>query len=153
MKAKFSLAVALSHQAELIILDEPTSGLDPVFRRELLDILADLMQDETRSILFSSHITSDLDRIADYITFINRGKLVFSLEKDEVFATYGLVKGSVNLLTEELKKKLIGLRMSPYGFEGLTDNVRNANQIFQGKALVEKASLEDIMLYTVKGEI
>ena len=75
---KFSLAIALSHNAELIIMDEPTAGLDPVFRSELLDILYNIIQDENVSIFFSTHITTDLEKIADYITFINKGKLVFS---------------------------------------------------------------------------
>ncbi|MCY9534817.1 ABC transporter ATP-binding protein, partial [Paenibacillus thiaminolyticus] len=90
MKVKLSLAVALSHEAELLIMDEPTSGLDPVFRRELLDLLADMMQDERNSIIFSTHITTDLDRIADYIAFINRGKLVFNEAKDEVLDRYAI---------------------------------------------------------------
>lgn len=153
MKAKFSLAMALSHNAELIILDEPTSGLDPVFRRELLDIFAELIQDETRSILFSTHITSDLDRTADHITFINNGSLVFCMEKDEVFAAYGMIKGSPELLDVETRKLFIGLRNTPYGFEGLTADVDQVRSLFDGRALVEKASLEDIMLYTVKGEV
>ncbi|EEG78812.1 ABC transporter ATP-binding protein [Dethiobacter alkaliphilus] len=152
MKAKFALAVALSHHAELIILDEPTSGLDPVFRRELLDIFAEMIEDGTRSILFSTHITSDLDRTADYITFINNGKLIFSLEKDAVFETYALVKGSSELLDTEMKKQFVGLRNSPYGFEGLTADADAARRMFDGRALIEKASLEEIMLYTVKGE-
>ncbi|MCW3489445.1 ABC transporter ATP-binding protein [Dethiobacter alkaliphilus] len=152
MKAKFALAVALSHHAELIILDEPTSGLDPVFRRELLDIFAEMIEDGTRSILFSTHITSDLDRTADYITFINNGKLIFSLEKDTVFETYALVKGSSELLDTEMKKQFVGLRNSPYGFEGLTADADATRRMFDGRALIEKASLEEIMLYTVKGE-
>jgi len=93
MLMKFALPIALSHHAELIIMDEPTSGLDPVFRRELLDILSALIQDEKKSILFSTHVTSDLERIADYITFINRGKVVFSRTRDEIFEKYGVVKG------------------------------------------------------------
>lgn len=93
MKIKYSLAVALSHEADLLIMDEPTSGLDPVFRRELLDLLADMIQDETRSIIFSTHITTDLERIADYITFIHQGKLVFYEAKDDVLERYTIVKG------------------------------------------------------------
>ncbi|MGI6227915.1 MAG: ABC transporter ATP-binding protein, partial [Peptococcales bacterium] len=94
MKTKFSLAFALSHHAELIIMDEPTSGLDPVFRNEILEILADLLQDENKGVIFSTHITSDLDKIADYITFINKGKLVFSKTKDEILDNYAVVKGT-----------------------------------------------------------
>lgn len=95
---KLSLALALCHNAELIIMDEPTSGLDPVFRSELSDILCSVIQDENVSIFFSTHITTDLEKIADYITFINKGKLVFSRTKDEIIENYGIVKGSKGLL-------------------------------------------------------
>src|SRR5699024_12316571 len=93
MKMKFSLGIALSHNAELIIMDEPTSGLDPIFRREILDILYDIIQDESKSIFFSTHITTDLEKIADYITFINEGKIVFSQPKDDILDKYAVVKG------------------------------------------------------------
>ena len=92
MKMKFAIAIAISHHPELIILDEPTSGLDPIFRRELLDILLDIIQDENKSIFFSTHITTDLEQVADYITFMNNGELIFSKEKDEIFDQYLLVK-------------------------------------------------------------
>ena len=92
-RMKFALALALSHHAELIVLDEPTSGLDPVFRRELLDELQELLQDERTSILFSTHITADLDRIADYVTLLQDGRVVFSEAKDDILDRWGLVKG------------------------------------------------------------
>lgn len=104
MKMKFSLAVALSHNADLIIMDEPTSGLDPVFRREILDILYNVIQDETKSIFFSTHITTDLEKIADYITFINKGSIVFSETKDEVLENYSVVKGGTDLLDRDTKR-------------------------------------------------
>jgi ABC-2 type transport system ATP-binding protein len=151
MKTKFSLAMALSHNAELIIMDEPTSGLDPVFRREILDILRELLQDEDKSVLFSSHITSDLDRIADYITFINKGKIVFSAERNAILENYGLVKGSNDLLNQELVPEFVGIRHTSVGFEALTADLPVARNFFKDRALVEKATLEDIMLYTVKG--
>jgi ABC-2 type transport system ATP-binding protein len=90
---KFSLVIALSHRADLYILDEPTSGLDPIFRSELLDILVEIIQDENKSVFLSTHLTTDLDKIADYITFINRGELVFCESKDEIMERYALVKG------------------------------------------------------------
>jgi ABC-2 type transport system ATP-binding protein len=152
MKAKFSLAAALSHHAELIILDEPTSGLDPVFRQELLEIFSELIEDESHSILFSTHITGDLERIADYITFINNGQLIFNMDKDTVFESYAIVKGSLELLNEEMQNYLVGVRKNPYGFEGLTANAREVQKQFGEQILIEKASLEDIMLYTVKGD-
>lgn len=152
MKMKFSLVIALSHHADLLLLDEPTSGLDPIFRSELLDILAEIIQDENKSIFLSTHLTADLDKIADYITFINRGELVFCEGKDAIMERYALVKGDNELLDEELKREFIGINQSKYGFTGLTRDVQRVRQVFGSSVLIEKASLEDIMLYTVRGE-
>ncbi|MDD2556622.1 MAG: ABC transporter ATP-binding protein [Syntrophaceticus sp.] len=152
MKMKFSLVIALSHHAELFVLDEPTSGLDPIFRSELLDILVEIIQDENKSVFLSTHLTTDLDKIADYITFINRGELVFSESKDEIMERYALVKGGNELLDEELKKEFVGINQSKYGFAGLTRDLNRIRQVFGDSVLIEKASLEDIMLYTVRGE-
>ncbi|MCF6462129.1 ABC transporter ATP-binding protein [Clostridium sp. Cult1] len=151
MKMKFSLAIALSHNADLIIMDEPTSGLDPVFRREILDILYSIIQDENKSIFFSTHITTDLEKIADYITFINKGKVVFSKSKDEVLESYVIVKGGIDLLNMDTRKEFIGLRETKVGFEGLTDNIAKIKKIFGNNILIEKATLEDIMVYSVRG--
>ncbi|MDY6826972.1 MAG: ABC transporter ATP-binding protein [Bacillota bacterium] len=151
MKTKFSLVIALSHEAELIIMDEPTSGLDPVFRREILDILRELLQDEQKSVLFSTHITSDLDRIADYITFINEGNVIFTDERTAILDCYALVKGSAELLTDEMRREFVGVRESEFGFEALTEDLVKTRRRFGDKVVVEKATLEDIMLYTVKG--
>ena len=151
MKMKFSLAIALSHNADLIIMDEPTSGLDPVFRREILDILYNIIQDDSKSIFFSTHITTDLEKIADYITFINKGKIVFSKPKDEVLENFVIVKGGTDLLNRDTRKEFIGLRETKVGFEVLVDNKDKVNKIFGSKVLIEKASLEDIMVYSVRG--
>lgn len=151
MKIKFSLAIALSHEAELLIMDEPTSGLDPVFRRELLDLLADMMLEEKNSIIFSTHITTDLDRIADYIAFINRGKLVFNEAKDDVLNRYAIVKGGQELLDADIRKEFVGIRETSVGFEGLVDNKFTAKQLFGSYVVMDKPSLEDIMYFTVKG--
>jgi ABC-2 type transport system ATP-binding protein len=150
MTMKYALAIALSHHAELIIMDEPTSGLDPVFRRELLDILSGIIQDERKSILFSTHVTSDLEKTADYITFIHKGELVFSSTKDEVFENYGVIKAGKEFLTAENSKFFSGIRESKYGFEALTSNIREAHRKFKVGAVVEKATLEDIMFFTEK---
>lgn len=122
MKMKFSLAVALSHNAELLIMDEPTSGLDPVVRSELLDILSDLMQDENKGVFFSTHITSDLDKIADYITFINNGEIVFSTTKDDILDNFGLVKGPKELIFDNNLYEFVGMRENQYGFEALVQD-------------------------------
>jgi ABC-2 type transport system ATP-binding protein len=151
MKTKFSLAVALSHGAELIIMDEPTSGLDPVFRREILDILLELLQDEQKSVLFSTHITSDLDRIADYITFINQGEIVFSEQRGIILEKYGLVRGSSELLNDTIRAQFVGMRKTSFGFEALTRDRQKAGSLLKERAVVERAALEEIMLYTVKG--
>ena len=150
MKMKFSLAVALCHKADLIIMDEPTSGLDPVFRREILDILYDVIQDENKSIFFSTHITTDLEKTADYITFINDGKIVFSKSKDEILESYAIIKGGNDLLNSESRKEFIGLRETHVGFEGLCENPQKLKKIFGSDLIIERPTLEDIMVYSVR---
>lgn len=151
MKMKYALSIALSHDAELILMDEPTSGLDPVFRSEILDILYELIQDEKKSVFFSTHITTDLEKIADYITFINNGKIVFSKSKDEVLESYGVIKGEKELLNSETKKLFVGIRENNYGFEALTDDIQKVKRNLKGNIVIERPSLDDIMVYTVKG--
>ncbi|WP_304519315.1 ABC transporter ATP-binding protein [Clostridium estertheticum] len=151
MKIKYSLAIALSHKAELILMDEPTSGLDPVFRSELLQILRFIIQDENKSIFFSTHITTDLEKVADSITFINKGKIVFSDSKDDILEKYKIVKGDRSLITDNTKREFIGINESSFGFEALTDNTERIKKVIGKDILIERASLEDIMVYTVKG--
>ncbi|AKG34931.1 ABC transporter ATP-binding protein [Paenibacillus durus] len=151
MKMKFSLAVALSHDADLLLMDEPTAGLDPVFRRELLDLLGEQILDENKSIVFSTHNTTDLDRIADYIVFMNRGKVVFNDNKDKILERYVLVKGGRELLDKDVLKYFVGVREGAHGFEALAPDRREAERAFQGNALLEAPTLEDIMYFTVKG--
>lgn len=151
MKMKFSLGIALSHNADLIIMDEPTSGLDPVFRREILDVLYSIIQDENKSIFFSTHITTDLEKIADYITFINKGKIVFSKSKDEVLESYGVIKGGKDLLDRDTRKEFISIRETNVGFEGLAENPQKLKRLFGNEVLIEKPTLEDIMVYSVRG--
>lgn len=151
MKMKFALALGLSHHADLIIMDEPTSGLDPRFRREILDILYDVIQDENKSIFFSTHITTDLDKIADYITFIDEGEMVFSKSKNEILETYAMVKGGNDLLDANIRKKFIGLRETAVGFEGLTKNIKDVKNILGNKVIFEIPTLEDIMIYSKRG--
>lgn len=150
MKVKYKLACALSHHAEIFILDEPTSGLDPVFRHELCNIFQEIIADGDKSILFSTHITSDLENIADYITFINNGKIVFSKEKDLIMENYGLIKGykdQKHLLKNNINLKIIDSTM---GFSALTDNIKSFQKNNKG-FIIEQASIEDIMLHEVKG--
>ncbi|WP_304519453.1 ABC transporter ATP-binding protein [Clostridium estertheticum] len=151
MKIKYSLAIALSHKAELILMDEPTSGLDPVFRSELLQILRFIIQDENKSIFFSTHITTDLEKVADSITFINNGKIVFSDSKDDILEKYKIVKGDRSIINANTKQEFIGINESSFGFEALTDNAERIKKVIDKDILIERASLEDIMVYTVKG--
>lgn len=146
MKTKFALALALSHGAELVLLDEPTSGLDPVVRRELLDILAGLLQDERVSILFSSHITADLEKTADFVTFLRDGRVVFSSPKDDVMTGWAVVKGGREILDAEARAFFEGIRVREHGFEALTSRVPEARHRFGDRVVIDPASLEDIMV-------
>jgi ABC-2 type transport system ATP-binding protein len=152
MKTKFSLALALCHEAELILLDEPTSGLDPVFRRELLERLSAIIQDERRSVLFSTHITSDLERIADYITFLRGGEIVFSAPKDEVLERWAIARGGEELLDPGLRPLFRAVRRGPHGVEALTANAAEARRRLNSHTVIERASLEDIMVLMEKGD-
>lgn len=148
MRMKLMIAVAFSHEAKLLILDEPTSGLDPVARDEFLDILRDYIEDEEKSVIFSSHITSDIEKIADYITYINNGKIIFTGEKDEFLEKYCIIKGGKEDITESQKKEIIGLRIHSTGFEGLIELKKAVG--FSSKVIIEKASLDEIMIYMNK---
>ncbi|MEN1936738.1 ABC transporter ATP-binding protein [Paenibacillus sp. 102] len=148
MQMKASLALALSHHAELIIMDEPTAGLDPIFRRELLNLLHELMLDGNRTIFFSTHITTDLDRIADFIAFLKKGNLIFNQSIHEVEENYALVKGGTDLLDRDTEKAFMHIHRAPTGFEALTNNVAEVKQIFGNEVMIERASLEDIMYYS-----
>jgi ABC-2 type transport system ATP-binding protein len=150
-KKKFALAVALSHKADLLILDEPTSGLDPVFRSELLKRLSAFIQDEGKSVLFSTHITSDLERIADFITFIRGGEIVFSLPRDQILGAWAVVKGGPELLAAENRDLFKGIRQGTYGVAALTAAAGDARRRLGRDAVIEAATLEDIMFYMTKG--
>src|SRR5690554_3135068 len=153
MQMKFSLVMALSHHAELLIMDEPTSGLDPVVRREILQVLLEIMQDEKKGIFFSTHITSDLEKVADYITFINRGKIVLSTTKDYLLENYGLVKGKKELLKQAEVNSLIGIKENKFGFEALTKDRAKARKIYGNKVIIDKPTLEDIMFFQIDKEV
>ena len=148
-RTKAALALALAHHAELLVLDEPTSGLDPVFRRELLDRLAAYVSDGLASVLFSTHITSDLGRMADYITFIRDGRLVFSSTREEVFDRWVVVRGDPGVLDEATRSLFAGVEVGAHAFTGLTDDAPRARTHLAGRDIViEPATLDDIMCYT-----
>lgn len=147
MQMKLMLACALSRETKLLLLDEPTSGLDPVTRDDFLEILQEYIQDGERSVLFSTHITSDLDQVADYITFLNNGELVFAGSVDELREKYRVIKGNPEDLTADLQEKIIGLRKTGVGFEGLiaTQNAPG-NQEF----ILDVPSINDVVVYVGK---
>lgn len=152
MKVKLAFAVALSHKAELLILDEATSGLDPIIRDDILDILIDFVQDENHSVLVSSHITSDLEKVADYITFLNKGKLVFSQLKDELVDNYGVISCGAMIFDNLDKSEIIAYRKEDYQYKVLVKNRHIAEKKYP-KAIVTPAAIEEIMLFYVKGEM
>lgn len=148
MQMKLMLACAFSHDAKLLILDEPTSGLDPVTRDEFLEILQEYIKDGERSVLFSTHITSDLERVADYITLINQGRMIYTGSMEELISSYKLIKGKSRDLTTELEKNILGLRKTNMGFEGLV----TAKEATQYKhCVIDTATIDDIIICISKG--
>ena len=145
-KTKFALAMALSHGADLLIMDEPTAGLDPVFRRELLKRLSALLQDEGKSILFSTHITSDLERVADVITFIRGGEIVFSLTRDELLDGWAVVRGDEQVIRELDPGLLKGLRHRAFGVEALVSDGDAARRVVGSRAVVDRITLDEVMV-------
>lgn len=150
MKMKFSIVMALSHHPRLLLMDEPTSGLDPVFRRELLELLLEWMEQGDRTILYSTHVTTDLDRAADYVLFLHEGQVLFHREKDQLFDTYAIVKGDSRLLDDDVRQMFIGIRETEVGFEGLVRDRAEAMEAFGREAAFERPSLEDIMFYSTR---
>ncbi len=145
MKMKLSIAVALSHDSEILIMDEATSGLDPIVREEILDIFLDFIQDETHSIFMSSHIISDLEKICDYITFIHKGRIIFSEAKDVLIDNYGILKCSEEELKEVSPEAIKGIRKNKFGIEALV-----LKDEISVRHVVDRANIEDIMLFYVK---
>ena len=148
MKMKLMIAIALAHKPELLILDEPTSGLDPVARDELLDILSDYILDENRGILFSTHITADVERIADYVTILHNGTVWFTGSKDDLTESYAVVKGDEDAIPEGLKERMIGFHSYRNGFEAMirTEDMRSLPETL----VCEKASIDEILVYIAK---
>ncbi|MBU3128938.1 ABC transporter ATP-binding protein [Clostridium tagluense] len=150
MRMKFALTLALSHEADLLIMDEPTSGLDPLIRNQFMNILTDYMKKGGKSVFFSTHITSDLDKIADMIILINNGKILFEEEKDTLMDTHRLVKGDSKDLTVETRKLFLNIQETGFGFMGITNKLSQVQESIKD-ILVERPSIEDIMLGYVEG--
>lgn len=146
MKMKLAIAVAMSHHAKLLILDEATSGLDPIARDEILTIFFEFTRKEDHSILISSHIVSDLEKLCDYIAFLHKGKMVFCEEKDRILERYGMIHCKKSALEVLDKTAIKGKRETAYGIDALVERSRMPKGTY-----VEKATMEDIILFMVKG--
>lgn len=151
MKMKVALAVALSHHAKLLVLDEATSGLDPIVREEILDMLLGFIKDENHSVLMSSHITSDLEKIADHIVFIHDGKVILNKPKDELRYQYGIIKCKESQFDTLDKKEILAYRKQDYEWQVLISNRETAQKKYP-EIVIDPATIDDIMLLYVRGE-
>ncbi len=150
MRKKLEIVTALSHHPKLLILDEPTSGLDPVARSEVIDIFQDFIQDDDCSILLSSHITTDLERIADYITFINDGEIVLSKTCDELLEQYGIVKCGEKEFKKIDKKDYIKYKKNAHEYDVLIENKKEFKKKYNVQ-VIDKITLDDLMVLMIKG--
>lgn len=151
MKMKLCIAVALSHRPKLLILDEATSGLDPVMRDDILDVFLEFVQDEEHSILISSHITTDLEKVADSITFIHQGKVLFCKAKDELRYQYGIIRCGAAAFDEIDKSEILAYQKEDYQWNVLVADKEKARRRYKN-AVVDDAAIDDILLLYVKGE-
>ena len=151
MKMKLCIAVALSHRPKLLILDEATSGLDPVMRDDILDVFLEFVQDEEHSIMISSHITTDLEKVADTITFIHQGKVLFCKAKDELLYHYGIIRCGAAIFDEIYKSEILAYRKEDYQWNVLVADKEKARRRYKN-AVVDDAAIDDILLLYVKGE-
>lgn len=148
MKMKLSIAAALSHNTRLLILDEATSGLDPIIRNEMLDLFRNFIEDEKHAIFLSSHITSDIEKISDYIILIHKGKLILTENKDEMIYNYGVVKCTQEQLSMIPQEIIIGMERGRFGNSVL---VKDKKRLEGTNLVIDRASVEDILVYMVKG--
>lgn len=150
MNKKLEIASALSHKPKLLILDEPTSGLDPVVRNEILDIFLEYVQDESNTILFSTHITSDLEHIADKIVFLDKGNLLMNESRDDILDNYGILKCSINDFKSIDESDIITYKKNKYEYQILVSN-RNKIKNKYKNYIVDKITLEELMVLIIKG--
>lgn len=151
MKMKLSIAIALSHHSKLLILDEATSGLDPMVRDEILDIFLEFIQEEDHTILLSSHIISDIEKIADYVTFIHKGKIVFSESKDDLIYQYGIIHCRKEDVAALDRSYVVGIRENSFGADVMIRN-KEAFQRLYHQYNVDRTSIEEIMLFVSRGK-
>lgn len=150
MRKKVEIATALSHHPKLLILDEPTSGLDPIVRNEVLDLFLNFIKDEEHTILLSTHITSDLEHIADHIIFIDKGKKILDKTRDDIFDNYGILKCDIDKFNNIDKKDYITYKKNKYGYDILIDNILSCKKKYKD-CVIDKITLEDLMILMIKG--
>lgn len=148
---KFELVMVLSHHPKLIIMDEPTANLDPLVRNEFLEILQEHIEKEEATVFYSTHITSDLDKVADFLIFIYEGNIILSGNKEDILENHKIIRGNKELLDVDTKKELISYTENSFGFNGMTSNVKNAYEVFGEEVVYDNANLEDILMYYTKG--
>ena len=151
MKMKFLISTALAHRPKLLILDEATSGLDPVVRDEILDMLLEFIQDENHGVLMSSHITSDLEKVADYITFIHKGEVFLSDEKDQIMESYGIIRCAPEDMKKIPKEYILGVNQGMYRMDILISDRKGMKEAYP-ELVVDPIRLEDILIFKVKGD-
>lgn len=148
---KFELVMVLSHHPKLIIMDEPTANLDPLVRNEFLEILQEHIEKEEATVFYSTHITSDLDKVADFLVFIYEGNIILSGNKEDILENHKIIRGKKDLLDVDTKKELISYTENSFGFNGMTSNFKNAYEVFGEEVVYDNANLEDILMYYTKG--
>ena len=148
---KFELIITLSHHPKLIIMDEPTANLDPIVRSEFIEVLQEHIEKDGVTVFYSTHITSDLDKVGDYLVFIYNGEIILNSDKESILENHRIIRGSKELLDEETKKYLISYKENSFGFDGLTSNYKEAFEIFGQEVVYDKVNLEDILMYYTRG--
>lgn len=146
-KKQFELIMALSHHPKLLIMDEPTSGLDPLVRNDFLELLQEHMENDNMTVFYSTHITTDLDKSADYIVMIYNGNILLTGEKDEILNNHVLIKAKKELLDSSIEKEFVSIMKNSFGFEGLMNDKNKAIELFGNEAIYEKCNLEQLLLY------
>lgn len=149
---KFELIMALSHHPKLIIMDEPTANLDPLVRNEFLEIIQETIEKDEATVFYSTHITTDLEKVGDYLVFIYKGKIVLSGEKDSIIEKHCIVKGKNELLSKDTKSVFISVSKNSFGFEGLVDSKKKAYDLFGEEVIYDKPNLEEILTFYTRGK-
>ena len=148
---KFELIITLAHHPKLIIMDEPTANLDPLVRNEFMEFLQEHIAKDGVTVFYSTHITSDLDKVGDYLVFIYKGKIILNSDKESILESHKIIRGRKELLDDETKKALISYKENAFGFDGLTADYKAAYEIFGEEVVYDKATLEDILMYYTRG--